>query len=91
MLCVCDGYRQYENSVQEQDTLKRNAIEQAGRAQEQGKVFLHETMERHRQVEAREREKERNHLEERVKAILSLKNNTESAKVLHDVRMTGSI
>lgn len=67
--------------------MRLSAIEQARRAQEKGKAFLHETMERHRREEARERERERYHLEERVRAILSLKNNTESAQVCQNVRM----
>lgn len=76
---VCS--REFDSSIEEQDRLRKTAIEQAMKAQEQGKVFLQETMERHRREEARERERERNHLEERVRAILSLKSNTESAQV----------
>ena len=56
----------------------RSAIEHAKQAQEKGKQFLHKTIERRRKEEALAGKSHRQHLEKRVKAILSLKQNIDS-------------
>ena len=56
-------------------------IEKARQAQEDGRAFLRKTMERRRQEEAKEEMQQRQQLERRVKAALSLKRNLESSEV----------
>ena len=57
------------------------ALERARQAQEEGREFLRQTLDRRRKQEAAEGEKHRAHLEKRMKALLSLKSNIESSKV----------
>ena len=57
------------------------AVEKARQAQEAGKVFLRQTLERRKREEAKERDRHRTHLERRMKALLSLKENIEKSQV----------
>ena len=65
----------------EQEDQTRVALERAREAQQEGREFLRQTLDRRRKQEAAEGEKHRAHLEKRMKALLSLKNNIESSKV----------
>ena len=56
--------------------------EQARQAQEKGKQFLQETLDRRKREEALEGDKHRSYLDRRIKAMLSLKKNIESSQVI---------
>ena len=56
-------------------------MEQARLAQEKGKQFLQETMDKRRREEAEIDEQHRAHLDRRIKAMISLKKNIESSQV----------
>ena len=57
-------------------------VEQTRQAQEKGKQFLQETLDRRKREEAIEGDKYRSYLDGRIKAMLSLKKNIESSQVL---------
>ena len=65
--------------MQEEQT--RAAIEKARQAQLEGRRFLQETLGRQRKKEAEEGVWHRAHLEQRMKAMLSLKGNIEASQV----------
>ena len=65
----------------EQEDQMMVALEHARQAHQEGREFLRQTLDRWRKQEAAEGEKHRAHLEKRMKALLSLKNNIESSKV----------
>ena len=73
-------YRQFESNVVDHEEKTRTAIDHAKQAQEKGKHFLHKTIERRRKEEALAGKRHRQHLEKRVKAILSLKQNIDSSQ-----------
>ena len=72
--------RQFESNIVDHEEKTRTAIERAKQAQEKGKQFLHKTIERQRKEEALAGKRHRRHLEKRVKAILSLKQNIDSSQ-----------
>jgi hypothetical protein len=72
--------RQFESNVVDHEEKTRTAVEHAKQAQEKGKQFLHKTIERRRKEEALASKRHRQHLEKRVKAILSLKQNIDSSQ-----------
>ena len=65
--------------MQEEQT--RVAIERARQAQREGRRFLQETLGRQRRKEVEEGAWHRAHLEQRMKAMLSLKGNIETSQV----------
>ena len=72
--------RQFESNIIDHEEKTRTAITHAKQAQEKGKQFLHKTIERRRKEEALAGKRHRQHLENRVKAILSLKQNIDSSQ-----------
>lgn len=72
--------RQFESNIVDHEEKTRTAVENAKQAQEKGKQFLHKTIERRRKEEALAGKRHRQHLENRVKAILSLKQNIDSSQ-----------
>ena len=72
--------RQFESNIVDHEEKTRTAVENAKQAQEKGKQFLHKTIERRRKEEAFAGKRHRQHLENRVKAILSLKQNIDSSQ-----------
>ena len=70
-----------ENTLKVQETQSLEVTEKARQAQEDRMAFLRKTMERRRQEEAKEEVQQRQQLERRMKAVLSLKKNLESSEV----------
>ena len=81
-------YRVMEATLKAQETQTKEAIERARRAHEEGKVFLHKTLERRREKEAEKGRKEREELDKRMRAALSLKRNMESSEVRVKISVT---
>ena len=72
--------RQFESGVHDHERNTRAAIERAMEAHEKGKVFLRRTLVKHRKEEILAGKRHRQHLEARIKAILSLKRNIDSSQ-----------
>ena len=81
-------YRVMEATLKAQATQTKEAIERARRAHEEGKVFLHKTLELRREKEAENGRKEREELDKRMRAVLSLKRNMESSEVRVKISLT---
>ena len=80
LYCNIQYHRQFENNIVDHEEKTRTVIEYAKQAQQKGKQFLHKTIERRRKEEALAGKRHRQHLEKRVKAILSLKQNIDSSQ-----------
>ena len=74
------NFRQFDSNIVDHEEKTRTAVEHAKQAQEKGKEFLHKTIEKRRKEEALAGKKHRQHLENRVKAILNLKQNIDSSQ-----------
>ena len=70
-----------ENTLKLQETKTREAIKTAHASQAEGRAFLRQTLDQRRTREAEEGRREREEMERKMKAVLSLKKNTESSVV----------
>jgi len=73
--------KEHISALRERERKHRQAIAAAKRNREQASKFLKETMSRVRQKETEEEERSREYMQDRMQAILSLKNNIETNKV----------
>jgi len=74
-------YRELSATAYEYELQTRALLEQAKLSQEKGKQFLQETIVKRKKEEAVMEEQHRAHLDKRIKAMISLKNNIESSQV----------
>ncbi|XP_015768181.1 PREDICTED: cilia- and flagella-associated protein 74-like, partial [Acropora digitifera] len=72
--------KEHISALRERERKHRQAIAAAKRNREQASKFLKETMSRVRQKETEEEERSREYMQDRMQAILSLKNNIETNK-----------
>ena len=78
--CIASYCRQFESSVHYHEEQTRSAVEHAKEAHEKGKMFLRKTLAKRKKEEVLAGKKHRQHLEKRIKAILSLKQNIDSSQ-----------
>ncbi|KAJ7393616.1 hypothetical protein OS493_006603 [Desmophyllum pertusum] len=72
--------KEHISALRERERKHRQAIAAAKRNREQASKFLKETMSRVRQKDSEEEERSREYMEDRMQAILSLKDNIETNK-----------
>ena len=70
-----------ETTLKIHENETKEAIKRARQAQEEGRAFLHKTLEQRRERETEEGRREREDMEKRMRAVLSLKRNTEDNEV----------
>ena len=73
--------RSKANSIRLQQSQVKEVLEKAQHSQKEGRAFLQKTLHQQRTRDAEERKKEREEMERRTQAVLSLKRNTENSEV----------
>lgn len=72
-----------ENTLKMHEIQTKEAIQKAQKAQKEGQAFLHKTLEKQKEREAEKGRREKEEMEKRMKAVLSLKKNIEDSEVQH--------